>query len=79
MGGVSSGKKIERKNRGHRTRVVCVCACEQEENPVSQLSPEKKKWCCNACRHLAGEWQIHSTDKSIGNILTRMQGKIDFP
>lgn len=31
--------KIE---RGHGTRVVCVCACEQEENSVSQLSPGKK-------------------------------------
>lgn len=65
-GGVSSGKKIERKNRGHRTRVVCVCACEQEKNPVSQLSPEKKK---NGVAMPVGIWQENGKYVALTNQL----------
>lgn len=65
MGGVSSGKKTELKNRGHRTRVVCVCACEQEENSVSQLSPEKK----NGVAMPVGIWQENGKYVALTNQL----------
>lgn len=68
---VGSGKKTKRKNREGRGKELSVCV-HVSSRKILGLSSHLKKWCFNACRHLTREWQACSTDKSIGNILTRM-------
>lgn len=80
---LAPGKKTERKNReGTGQSDLFVCVCEQEDISLSlalTLKKKKKKRCYNACRHLAGEWQICRTGRVNWNILTKNVGKIDFP